>query len=540
MSNLSISRKIFLIPLVAIIAFSIYLASVYRVSEKNLATINDIYRIDFQALVIAKDLLFSLERMDEGLTQAAMMGERDVYDAAVDRQQKFTQMIAELKALPAPSEAVAPIEQGFEQYSRLAFPLSKSLIDNTADFSTLATRSQEKSQVYDNIVEILNSFIAKRHQKFDASFDFVKQSSNDQVMRGVFAGSLMAVLLLIIAVPITLAIDRHLRAVVASLKHIATEEQGDLTVRIDAKSNDEIGLLVHWFNQFITRLHTLVANLMRVFKPLGELVSEIDRVAESMSAAINEQTKDADRAANSVLELERSAEDVEALSKDAADAARGVSKTVVVASTTLTETARGVNDLAKNIQGAQLVIEQLASDVAQVASVLEVINNIAEQTNLLALNAAIEAARAGEQGRGFAVVADEVRSLAIKTQQSTHEIEKTISSLKVAANKAVGVMQESAEHAASQGTRADNIGVEIADITQGIGKINQMNQEIAHLAKNQRAAVEQLSAVVIAMREHTHQAAGGSQKLAVISQQMVHVADEAGGELSRFTIQKGE
>ena len=200
-------------------------------------------------------------------------------------------------------------------------------------------------------------------------------------------------------------------------------------------------------------------------------------------------------------------------------------------------TTRGAKvSQANDVDASVQVIAELAQASEEISGVMEVIRNIAEQTNLLALNAAIEAARAGEQGRGFAVVADEVRSLAIKTQQSTHEIEKTISSLRAAANKAVGVMQDSAEHATSEGSRASKIGVEIANITQDIGNISQMNQDIAHLAKNQRAAVEQLSAVVIAMREHTHLAADGSEKLAIISQQMIHVAEEAGSELNRFTI----
>ena len=107
LSKLSISRKIFFIPLVAIAAFGIYLLSAYRVSESNLATIEDVYRIDFQALIIAKELLFSLERIDEELTQAAMTGEVETFDTAVTRRQKFTEMVTQLRELPAPAEAVS-------------------------------------------------------------------------------------------------------------------------------------------------------------------------------------------------------------------------------------------------------------------------------------------------------------------------------------------------------------------------------------------------------------------------------------------------
>ena len=535
-SGLSISRKIFAIPVVAIVFFGIYLLLSYNVSHKNLTSIDSVYHIDFQALVIAKELLFDMERIDEGLTQAAMSGEQDTLDIALKRKEHVLTSIQNLRELPAPAEAVAIIEDGFIAYADVAFPLSQSLIDGSADFSLIGQQAEKKTEVYQNLAAILTGFISQRNKQFDTSFEAIAQSVKKQTMTGVLAGVLMAFFLLLIALPIALAIDRHLRAVVSSLERIASEDNGDLTQRIEARSQDEIGQLVHWFNQFIARLHDVITRLIQAFKPLERLIGNIDGVADRMGAAIRDQKVDAQSAKDSVDAISHSVNNVEAFSIQAAEVANHSATVAIESSTTLTLAAEGVAHLAEDIEGAQQVISQLAEDVQQVGSVLEVINAIAEQTNLLALNAAIEAARAGEQGRGFAVVADEVRNLAIKTQQSTHEIETTILALKEAATRAVGVMKTSVSMANEKGELTHSAGVAIRTMTEEIKKINTMNQQIADVAKGQSHAVDKLSTVVSAMHQHTHQASLESEQLFTISRELVDVTRQASTQLKSFKV----
>ncbi len=536
LSLLTISRKIFAIPIIAIIFFGVYLVMTYQVAHKNLQRLESIYHIDFKALIIAKELMFEMERIDDGLTQAAMSGEQDELDAVLLRKAAIANSLLMLRHLPAPAEAVDIIESGFEAYYAVAIPLSQSLIDGSADFSLLPKKSEQKATVYHSIDSILSAFIARRNKKFDDAFTLIASSAKKQTMTGLLSGSLMAIFLMLIALPIVLAINRHLRTVVSSLKKIATDDNGDLTLRLTKNSNDEIGALVHWFNQFVARLDYVVSRLIVEFKPLEVLISHIDDIAHRMGAAIDQQKNDAKSAKSAVDAINKRVTDIEDYSSNAAAVAESSANVAIDSSQKLTLAAQGVAYLEQEIEEAQTVISALAEDVQQVGNVLGVINSIAEQTNLLALNAAIEAARAGEQGRGFAVVADEVRNLAIKTQQSTHEIELTISSLQDAANKSVEVMRKSVVLAKEKGDMTRSAGIEISLMTEEIKKINGMNKNIALVTKEQGVAVDQLARVVEVMAQHTYQASKESEELFSISRNLVAVTQRVSTEVGVFTV----
>ncbi|WP_238376298.1 methyl-accepting chemotaxis protein [Marinagarivorans algicola] len=508
----------------------------YQVAHKNLQRLESIYHIDFKALIIAKELMFEMERIDDGLTQAAMSGEQDELDAVLLRKAAIANSLLMLRHLPAPAEAVDIIESGFEAYYAVAIPLSQSLIDGSADFSLLPKKSEQKATVYHSIDSILSAFIARRNKKFDDAFTLIASSAKKQTMTGLLSGSLMAIFLMLIALPIVLAINRHLRTVVSSLKKIATDDNGDLTLRLTKNSNDEIGALVHWFNQFVARLDCVVSRLIVEFKPLEVLISHIDDIAHRMGAAIDQQKNDAKSAKSAVDAINKRVTDIEDYSSNAAAVAESSANVAIDSSQKLTLAAQGVAYLEQEIEEAQTVISALAEDVQQVGNVLGVINSIAEQTNLLALNAAIEAARAGEQGRGFAVVADEVRNLAIKTQQSTHEIELTISSLQDAANKSVEVMRKSVVLAKEKGDMTRSAGIEISLMTEEIKKINGMNKNIALVTKEQGVAVDQLARVVEVMAQHTYQASKESEELFSISRNLVAVTQRVSTEVGVFTV----
>ena len=216
-----------------------------------------------------------------------------------------------------------------------------------------------------------------------------------------------------------------------------------------------------------------------------------------------------------------------AVAESAAEAARAADEASSASSngqSVVNNTVQSIQNLAKNVEETSHVIRQLENDSNQVGVVLDVIKGIAEQTNLLALNAAIEAARAGEQGRGFAVVADEVRTLASRTQQSTEEIQKTIEQLQSAAHKAVEVMSTGTSQAEGSVSEANKAGDSLVVIAQTINRISAMNGQIASSTDDQQAVARQIVGFVDEINARTDETSNNSKQLASASTELAGLA----------------
>jgi methyl-accepting chemotaxis protein len=200
------------------------------------------------------------------------------------------------------------------------------------------------------------------------------------------------------------------------------------------------------------------------------------------------------------------------------------------------QTVSSINSLTSNITETATSVETLAQDVRNIAQVLEVIRSVAEQTNLLALNAAIEAARAGEQGRGFAVVADEVRGLAHRTQQSTEEIERMIDTVQKGASSAVTAMQSSMGLATSTLSMAQQAGEALEDITRAIGSINERNLVIASASEEQAQVAREVDRNLVNIRDLSMQTAAGAQQTNAASQELSRLAVDLNSLVSRFRL----
>ena len=321
----------------------------------------------------------------------------------------------------------------------------------------------------------------------------------------------------------------------SSLKNIA-QENGDLTVRLERTSEDEIGDLVFWFNSFIGKLQNVIGEIVLTVDPLAELATTLNKfVAETL------QTVDVQK--DRAYEVERSARDisgsVQEVSKNADEASDSATETAKIAAdgqTSILATVTNIDQLSTDITASAETISELEQTAKSVSLVIGVIKNIAEQTNLLALNAAIEAARAGEQGRGFAVVADEVRGLASKTQQSTDEIQETIKALEAGTERAVHMMQSSTEKTSDCVESVNEAGQRFQAIVENINRNREVNTQIAEATSAQNDLSELLQSHATEITAGSVQSHAATNELAENIHQLAKLSDSLKAVAGQFKV----
>nr|WP_191486679.1 methyl-accepting chemotaxis protein [Pseudomonas sp. FEN] len=352
-----------------------------------------------------------------------------------------------------------------------------------------------------------------------------------QRMEGVILSILgiTAVVLLFIAVlGILMAntILRPLQLMKLNLDDIAAGE-GDLTRRLAITSQDELGQLAGSFNRFVDKIHGLVRQISEMTVQLTTLVAQVSDQALRSEQAMERQRHETDQVATAINQMSSAAQEVARGAQGASVAAQQTDAEGQAAKRVVDGSIQQIHALVKDIRHSGTSLDSLQQDVTSIVSVLGVIRSIAEQTNLLALNAAIEAARAGEAGRGFAVVADEVRALASRTQQSTQEIQSMIDRLQTGTQVAVEAMRRSSEAGDGTSDRANEAGVSLDTMAQLIGTINSMNAQIASAAEEQTAVAEeinrsvhQIATAVDSMADETQRGAQTSRSLADLGQRL--------------------
>ena len=274
------------------------------------------------------------------------------------------------------------------------------------------------------------------------------------------------------------------------------EGEGDLTRRLDVRSRDEVGDVARGFNGFVEKIHLLVREVQAAVSSLSESTESMSAVVNQTQTDTRQQREDTSRTAIAIQEMVAAVQEVASSATMAASAAQQADTDARSGDRVVGETIQSINRLAEDVHRSAEVITRLGQDADNIGNVVSVISGIAEQTNLLALNAAIEAARAGDQGRGFSVVADEVRTLASRTQQSTEEIQRMIERLQNGAREAVEVMDRSRDQSTATTQRAADASQSLQHITASVATINEMNTQIAGAAEQQTAVANEIESSV--------------------------------------------
>ncbi len=330
-------------------------------------------------------------------------------------------------------------------------------------------------------------------------------------------------------------VTRPILGVAAMLKDIASGE-GDLTRRLDYTKQDELGELASWFNRFLDKLQPTIAEVKRSVQDARGTADRSSAIATETSAGMEQQYRQVDQVATASNEMSATAQDVARSAAQAAQAAREADQATREGLAVIEHTTRSIDSLAAEMANAMAEVEGLAHNSERIGSVLEVIRSIAEQTNLLALNAAIEAARAGEAGRGFAVVADEVRNLARRTQESVEETRQVIETLQSGTREVVDAMDNS--HRQAQGG-VEQVGQAVSAlqrIGQAVTVITDMNLQIASAAEEQSAVAEEINNNVATIRDVTESLSGQANESARVSQSLNSLANQQQALMDQFRV----
>ena len=498
-----------------------------EVSIQGLGFIIEADRDMQQALVAERSML--LANGDNARLKSLQNDHSENIEQAITRAKKY----AAIAQNPKGKELATQFEAAHKKWTDIT--KNVVLLSQKNDPSAIELSYGESSKAFEDARSLLNE-ITEIEQEASKQAALRAEQKADSAFSLILIGGIISVVIFsLMAFVFPRMVVNPIQGLTNRLNDIAQGE-GNLVARLSVNRGDEIGALAIAFNNFIEKIHNLVKNVDQITAQLNSSSSDLASVANHTQVKISQQRTETGMVASAMTEMSASIQDVARSAGSAAQAAREADQQSARGEAAVDGTISRISNLADAVEKVGQVIQRLDADSQNIGKVLDVIRGIAEQTNLLALNAAIEAARAGEQGRGFAVVADEVRTLASRTQESTNEIMDMIQRLQNGASEAVATMESG--HAATQETvtQANNTKQVLDAIKNAVSSISDMNTQIATAAEEQSAVAEELNRNITVISDISDENAKSSEETAQASSKLSNLAEQLQQQVGAFKI----
>jgi methyl-accepting chemotaxis protein len=530
--RLSIKYKIMAIALIGILGLSLYLFFSIKAQYETEIKLDRIEQIIFPTIERVDrsgSLLFELRNQ---LGTALSEEDLDLVSDAEQSARKLDSLLKEIINLNEKKQNAVKLQKAYRQYKQPSIALARGMLNGTIDFTQLASQAEKVNQSYDNFSAELSNYRNQSYNNFEQAIQAINEQNKQTGIFGIGIALVIIFVLILSAWSIANIITKTINRIVHSLADMSTG-QGDLTIRLQTRAEDEVGDLVKNFNGFITHLQLLVKVMANLSQGVSNGADKVKNIAGRTQEGIHHQQDEINLVATAVNEMAATAQEVSRNAEEAANATKQAQEGTHQSQKIMAENITSISALVADVEHAREVIQNLAKESALIGNASQVIQGIAEQTNLLALNAAIEAARAGEQGRGFAVVADEVRSLAGRTEESTTEIQSIIERLQTGTEQAVNAMESSREKAVKVVDQSQETESSLIHIMTNVDTINNMNSQVANAAVEQSSVSEEVSSNIVKINElsedtvdeaaHTSQA---SSDLAEQAQNLRNIVNE--------------